>query len=190
MKKKWALMLALSLVVAAAPAAAAKKKEGNKPGVVMTEVVVIKASVEVVDHENRLLTLKGPEGNVVTVRVGEEVRNFHQIKTGDEIVAEYFDSIAVYVEKSGRKPAAGELDMVEVAPLGEKPAGIAVSTSEVKALVKDIDHKKRTVTLQGPEGRSVSLKVDKGVKNFDRVKKGDEVVVVHTEAVAIAVREP
>jgi hypothetical protein len=46
------------------------------------------------------------------------------------------------------------------------------------------------VTLRGPQGNAVMLKVDEQVKKFDQVKKGDEVVVRHTEAVAIAVQKP
>jgi hypothetical protein len=34
----------------------------------------------------------------------------------------------------------------------------------------------------------VTLKVDKDVKRFNEVKKGDEIVVRHTEAVAISVQ--
>jgi hypothetical protein len=43
------------------------------------------------------------------------------------------------------------------------------------------------VTLRGPQQKAVTLKVGKEAKRFDEVKKGDEVVVRHTEALAINV---
>ena len=46
------------------------------------------------------------------------------------------------------------------------------------------------MTLEGPEANSMTLKAHKGIKNFKQVKKGDEVVVRHTEALAIAVQKP
>ena len=56
------------------------------------------------------------------------------------------------------------------------------------ARVEDIDYKNRTVTLRGPQQKTVTLKVDKDVKKFNEVKKGDEIVVKHTEALAINVQ--
>jgi hypothetical protein len=60
----------------------------------------------------------------------------------------------------------------------------------VTAKVEAIDPQKRTVTLRGPQGNAVTLKVDEQVQKFDQVKAGDELVVRHTEAVAIAVQKP
>jgi len=56
------------------------------------------------------------------------------------------------------------------------------------ARAEDIDYKNRTVTLRGPQQKTVTLKVDKDVKKFNEVKKGDEIVVKHTEALAINVQ--
>jgi hypothetical protein len=60
---------------------------------------------------------------------------------------------------------------------------------ELKARVEDIDYKSRTVTLRGPQQKTATVKVSKDVKRFDEVKKGkgDEVVIRHTEAIAIDV---
>ena len=73
---------------------------------------------------------------------------------------------------------------------GEKPAGIAVEAVDVAATVQEIDKKKRTVTLKGPHGKLVTIKVDKSVKGFDNLKKGDSIHARYTEAVAISVEKP
>lgn len=57
----------------------------------------------------------------------------------------------------------------------------------MRARVEEIDYKNRTVTLRGPQQKTATLKVGKEVKRFDQVKKGDEVVVRHIEAMAITV---
>src|SRR5215510_2698071 len=46
-------------------------------------------SVESVDAAKRLITLKGPEGNVGEYSVGEQVQRLAEIKPGDKINAEY-----------------------------------------------------------------------------------------------------
>jgi hypothetical protein len=73
---------------------------------------------------------------------------------------------------------------------GAKPEGVVVNTTELTATVEAIDYAKRTVTLKGPEGNTVTLKVDESAKDFKNVKKGDQVVARFTEAVAISVQKP
>ncbi|MGO9689996.1 MAG: hypothetical protein ACLP2X_15830 [Syntrophobacteraceae bacterium] len=48
---------------------------------------------------------------------------------------------------------------------------------------------KRTVTLKGPEGKIRTYKVGKEVKKFKQVKKGDQVVLRVTEALALEVEK-
>ena len=43
--------------------------------------------------------------------------------------------------------------------------------------------------VKGPSGSTRTFKVGPEVTNLDAVRKGDEVVVRHTEAIAIAVTE-
>jgi hypothetical protein len=99
----------------------------------------------------------------------------------------YLDSIALVVRKSGEPPAASEMTAVEVAPKGQKPAGMMVSTVEVTGTVGAVDLNKRTVTLKGPEGKTRTLKVDPSVKRLAEVKKGDQVVARHTEALVLSI---
>ena len=79
---------------------------------------------------------------------------------------------------------------VALAPRAAKPGVTAVDTIEGTAKVEAVDHKARTVTLRGPQGNRLNLKVDKRVKKFDHMKAGDEVVIWHTEAIAVLVQAP
>jgi len=60
----------------------------------------------------------------------------------------------------------------------------------ITAEVVGIDRTKRTVTLKGPDGKSVTTKVDSSVKAFDILKVGDSVHARYTEAMAISVETP
>ena len=77
---------------------------------------------------------------------------------------------------------------MQVAAKGANPGGVAVETSEMTAVVEAINYKTRTVTLRGPQQKTVTLKVDDSVKRLNEVKKGDEIVVQRTEALAIDVK--
>jgi hypothetical protein len=170
----------------AAPGAAAKAR----PGVVIAETTSIKAKVDAVDVDKRLVTVTGPRGKTVTLKVGPEVKNLDQVKPGDQLVIRYLESIALFVRKGGEPPAATEATAVQVAPKGKKPAAVAVDTAEVTGTVEAIDYAKRTVTLKGPEGKTRTIKVDPSVKRLAEVKKGDQVVARYTEAIAISVQKP
>lgn len=169
-------------------AVAQEKMPAGKPGVVVINAASITATVEAIDYDKRTVALKGPRGNVVVLKVGPDVNNFKQIKAGDRVTTKYYESTAIFVRKPDEPPFAEEASAVQVAAPGEKPGAVAVDTMELKARVEDIDYKNRTVTLRGPQQKTATLKVGKDVKRFAEVKKGDEVVVRHTEAIAIDVR--
>ena len=66
--------------------------------------------------------------------------------------------------------------------------GAIVNTVEVSATVTAIDRAKREATLQGPEGRTRTVKVGPEAVNFDQVQVGDTVnVVLMRELVAFVV---
>ena len=190
MKKFLALFLT-GLALISLTACAAQKSGSEKPGALASRMVTLEATVEAINYKSRMVSLRGPKGNVVTMHVDERARNFHQIKVNDLVEAEYYESIALYVQKhDGSQPAAGEGTDVSLAPLGDKPGVTAVDTMVVKATVIEIDYDARTVVLSIPDGRHVTLSVDKNAPNFGKVKQGDQVVAQYTQALAIAVRKP
>jgi Cu/Ag efflux protein CusF len=137
------------------------------------------------------VTLQGKDGESVELVVGPEAKNFDQVKKGDEVTFEYLESVAVVVTPKGATPpAAGQAAYVETAKPGEKPHGRAVQTTTITATVEAIDYKARTVTLKGPAGNVRTFTVGPEAKRFDEVKKGDQVTLNVTEAVAISVSKP
>jgi len=194
MKRKLSLALALLLVVLLASVGFSQekktaKKTGPKPAGAMVDVVEVSAVVDAVDAAKRAVTLKVPDGTTRTFKVGPEVKNFDQIKAGDKVRATFYESVAVFVAKTGEKPSISEFGSVEVAPKGEKPGAVVVDTLEVTATVVKINYKKRTLSLKGPEGNVRTFTVDRSVRNFKNIKKGDDVYLRVTEAVAMAVEK-
>jgi translation initiation factor IF-1 len=155
--------------------------------IVLEDAVVMTAEVIGIDRMDRTVTLLGPEGNVVVVEVGPEARNFDQIEIGDQLEVKYYQSVAVYIDMHGNKPKSETAVVTARSPKGDKPAGIAVETVDISAQVHSIDRSTHSVTLKLHDGRIITTKVDKSVKIYDRLKKGDKVHVRYTEAFAISV---
>jgi Cu/Ag efflux protein CusF len=150
------------------------------------QTVSVTATVEAIDLPNRVVTLKGPKGNVFDLKVGEEAKNLPQVKVGDLVNVNYYESLAFQVTKPGQASTVQATSAVARAKPGEKPGGTVANQVTVTATVQAIDAKTRMVTLKGPEGKTKEIKV-KDPKNLKNVKVGDEVVFTYTEALAVSV---
>jgi len=179
------IILAIVAMLVAGPATAVKAQQGIE----LQEVAVVTAKVVGIDRADRHLTLRGPEGNDVTIEVDQAAHNFDQIEIGDQVKVEYYESVALYLGKHGEKPDATAGQIVARAAKGEKPAGVAVETIDVTATVQEIDKNNRTLTLKGPHGRLSTIHVDESVKGFENLQKGDSIHARHTEAIAISVEK-
>ncbi len=179
------IIVAMVAMLVAGPVTTVKAQQGIE----LNEVAVITAKVVAIDRADRHLTLRGSEGNDVTIEVGQAARNFDQIEIGDQVKVEYYESVALYLGKQGEKPDAAASQVVARAAKGEKPAGVAVETVDITATVQEIDKNNRTVTLKGPHGKLATIHVDKSVKGFDKLQKGDSIHARHTEAIAISVEK-
>jgi Cu/Ag efflux protein CusF len=149
--------------------------------------VTVTATVEDVDVAKRLVTLKDENGEVTELQVPKEVRNLPQVKKGDLVVATYHEAVAYEVFKAGTEMPGGQGSVVtERAKLGEKPHAGVAEVSSVTATIQAIDKAKSKVTLKGPEGNEVTVKV-KDPKKLEGVNVGDQVQLTYTRALAISV---
>jgi hypothetical protein len=152
----------------------------------LSQTEIMTALVVAIDKQDRTVTLLGSRGDVVTFEVGSEVKDFDRIQVGDHVNVEYYASVALYLGEPGTQPTADAGLIVARAPRGEQPARVAVGAVDVSAQVQDIDRSRRTVTLEGHDGRVVTFKVDKRMKAFDTLRVGDAIHARFTEAIAVS----
>jgi len=147
------------------------------------------ATVEAIDQSTRIVTLKGPEGNSVTFKAGDEVRNLAQVHVGDQVKFAYYESIAVRVLKKDEPfPPAAEASTAARAKKGDMPAGIFGKQESVNVTITAIDKKAKTATLKGEDGSSVTV-TPRDPERLNQVKVGDRLVLTFTEAVAVKVEK-
>ena len=150
------------------------------------QLVKLEATVEAIDLANREVTLKTKDGRVETVTVSEQVKKLGKVKAGDTVTVEYYESLTMSLNKTeGAAPAAAEAATEETTAEGELPGGLRTREIAVIAKVTAIDATANTVTLTGPKGNSVVLDVQPDV--LAKVKVGDLVNAVYSEALAVAV---
>ncbi len=159
-----------------------------KPGVVAVEVTEWTATVKSVDYAKKTVVLER-DGKTATVDASYAKR-LNEIKPGDVVKVAHIEELAIYVRKAEPGPMAAEARTVELAPKTQGPGGIVTDTKQVVANVEAIDYTSRTITLQRPDGSVRTFKVSDAVEKFDQIKKGDQVVLEFTEAIAISVEKP
>jgi len=192
MKKGLVVAAAVVFMLSLATGVFAQATKGatpvEQPRVVKERAAVMTATVQAIDLNTRIVTLKGPKGEVRDIKVGEEAVNLPQVKVGDLVTVKYYESLAIEVIKPGAVSGAGEKSAIVRAKPGEMPGGMAARQSTVTATVTAIDKKKGTISLKGPEGKTVVAKAE-DPKNLDKVKVGDELMITYTEALAISVEK-
>src|SRR5512136_361541 len=125
----------------------------TKPFVKKERFVTKMATVEAVDLDKRILTLKSEQGKIFDLRVGPRAKNLDQLKKGDMVIAKYYEATSEKVYKPGEAPKVAEgVAALETAKKGAKPGARAAVQATVTATIESIDKKKPSVTLKTVEG--------------------------------------
>ena len=181
------LSICLAVICAVSLTACATSTEQKELAVEKSRVVTVTATVEALDLASRMVTLRGPEGNTITFRADEAVKNLPQVEVGDQVVVRYYQSVAVRMAKPGESQGEAVFDLTTAKP-GERPAGMETTQVTITASIEAIDKERSLVTLKGPEGKVETVKV-MDPKNLEKVKVGDRIAITYTEALAISVEE-
>jgi hypothetical protein len=183
-----AIAAASTGAMAEKPAATAVAVEAKGPtGGAVAQAVEIEATVTAIDKAKRTVTLKGPRGNSAELAVSDEVKNLDQVKVGDTIKLKYYEALSLKLDKApGAKPGITYTEDLVRAKGGEKPAGAVQRKVTVVGTVTAIDEKAQLVTVRGPQGNEVEIKVQDAAK-LKNVKTGDLVKATYAEALVVSV---
>jgi hypothetical protein len=146
------------------------------------------AEVTAIDLAKREVTLKGSSGDEVTVTVGDAVKRLDEVKVGDFVQVDYLVSIAAEVRKPTKEEAKHPLEIMAAAgraPSDMAPAGGVARQFKVVTTIEALDRRNNTVTVKGPLGRYLTARVA-DPERLTKVRIGDTVVIVYTEAMAVS----
>jgi len=193
MKNNISMMLAaaafavpLALHAQNQPQAAVVVEKAPGAGAV-SEAIQVQGKIKSVDRKSRSVVIVGPSGNEILMTLGDEVRNFDQIKAGDLVTMTMVHALALELRKVANDGIRERVDSenVRAAKPGEKPGVVVEKSVRVIANVVAVNPKAQTVTLRGPK-RTLELAL-KDASTLQNVKVGDQVEAVYVEAVALNV---
>jgi hypothetical protein len=185
MKNRCAVVLASLLFLGTAGSVLAADDMAKKP-IVVSDKVTVKATVEAIDHTNRVVALKGPEGNVVELAVDPSVKRFDNLKVGDSVTAAYYESVAFDIKKPGTPMGVDKIATQTGKFTGDKPGGGVTDTTVSTVTILAIDPSVPAVTIKTSDGevRNHRVMYPEYLKD---IKVGDVVVVTKTKSLMISV---
>jgi hypothetical protein len=182
-------LTASALVVPCASPASAQADRMS--GIGLRDTVTTRATVKDIDQATRTVTLVNQQGETTTLKVGDQVRNLAQVKVGDTVVARYYASIAFVLAPPGTKLPDDSLTVAGGrARPGSLPAGVVGTKAIVTGLVVGVDPLAHTLSLVDPSGgrvRTLHVTDPRALRALTRIKVGDTITAVASEAVAVAV---
>jgi hypothetical protein len=180
-------MLTLQIAGAVQAAPAVEQSVTNTAsGQTKTQLVHAVATVKSVNKSDRSIVLKRDTGEEMTVEVPQAVKGFENVKPGDKVDVDYYESLAISTAPTGTKPSMTEHKGRAV----DMGGGISGRELKMSAEVVSVDPSANTVTFKGPKGnmRTIYVADPANQEKLPSLKPGQVVQFDYTEAVAAAIR--
>lgn len=167
--------------------------------------ITMTGTVEVIEVPERLITVVGPNGNVVAGIIDVDVKDIKEIKLKETVTIQFTQDVAVAIQKADgppntdgqafiknetsdmnmNAPVVAEQNWTETTPSG----GVSsLTTIEVTDTISAINRRKRTITFAGENNTTRTIQVPQGVSGFKGLEVGDMVVLEVTRAVIANVK--
>ncbi len=194
--KKIALVSAAVLMMGTSAVIAQNKPQAvvaveTAPGVLkVAEGVQFQGKFKSIDPKTRQVVIVGPNGNEFKTVLGDEVKNFNQIKVGDIVTLTHVEILVADIKKPSKVEIRERVETEKAAraKLGDKPAAAIERQVSIVADVTAVDDKKGTLTIRGAT-RTLDIKV-KDPSVLKGVKVGTQIEAMVTEIIAIEVTAP
>jgi Cu/Ag efflux protein CusF len=176
------LAIAAALSMGAATLATAPLADTVTPVAGAVSASEITGTVEVVNTETRLMTIRTPDGRFEVMHIPPQVERINQIKIGDKVSISETETVLVDVETGRDAGAMGAMgDTTVDREPGRKPAGTLVDTMKLYGKVESVDKAKSQVTVRGPNN-VVTLNV-KDPAILAKLKPGDGVIATYVRTI-------
>ncbi len=148
-------------------------------------------TVTEINKETREITLMGPEGNLNTIKAGDNVKRFDEIQKDDRIKFEFI----TYIKAEFREPTLTEraepLQIIAEAgkaPEDVAPGGVVGAMAKAVVTIEVLNRPFMLATVRGPAGNYISIPI-KDAAIFKQVHIGQELILTYAEAIAISLEK-
>lgn len=179
-----ALLVALLSVTAQA-------EHHEKEDTIRAVAISMEAEVVAIDLETREISLKGPDGDIVTLHSPERVVKLDDINVGDKVVTRYIAALEGEVREPTEEELAEPWLVVEEAGVSKEGDPAAIGGARIIRAVCTIEGMNRelgVVTIKDPRGK-LHLIGEVEPEKMEGVKLGQTIVMVYAEAMALTLEK-
>ena len=138
-----------------------------------TQTVTVSGTIESIDDSRHTINLRKADGNIETINVPVNVKQFDQFKVGDHVSATYNNTVTAKMNPAGEPPVdnmAGSTSMGQNVASG----GTAAMLRTMTVTVTDVDKAAGSISVAGPNNWRYSRRVADPAL-LDQIKAGDKI---------------
>ena len=143
--------------------------------------------VESVKYSDGTMVLRGRGTKRITVHVDKKAHNLRKIHPGDWLEVVEHEEVTVEGQKGGRAYSHEHSERI-AGPKTKVPTLRDEEVSTLAAKVVSIDHTKRTMLLEGPDGTRYEARVKPGIAHLENLHPGDTVKATIRKVVTMRIR--
>jgi hypothetical protein len=144
-------------------------------------VLTFHGKIVAVDPARRLVTLKGPNGEVLKLETEKE-KDLAARKVGERLLVRYFEGARVGREKPGR---GAPVHSLKDGMIAAEPGGPSGKQRAVVASVERVDETNQEITLKEPDGSLETIMIS-NPDYLSHLKVGDQVAITRPQALALS----
>jgi hypothetical protein len=133
-------------IVAATVLASMARTAAAQSKTVTSEMKVQKGTVEAIDPERRMVTLKKTDGTFVTIVAGPDITRFSEVKVGDTVTARYYENLVVRLKHPGESEVDSKVKSTTPS-YQELPGGTKATQRTITATITAIDPATPSITF-------------------------------------------
>lgn len=165
--------------------AIAENSGEDRPLALGAAAAEVTGKVMIVNTQQRVLTIRTPDGDFRVIHVPPEVKRLAEVKINDELTISYFEAVAVDLRKGGEGAPETVITKDVDREATARPAGSIEETITLTGIVEAIDKGSSKVTIRGPM-RVVTVSVEDPELLAD-VAVGDNVILTYVSEIAARV---
>ena len=155
----------------------------------ITKVVPVRgsATIQSIDAGTRRISLRNDKGEEDSFIAGPEVKRFAELKIGDCVTTNYYESIVLQVRRPGEASnAPGSVQSATTASNTTLPGGTIATQERKTVTVRSVDPSTMSIAVTTEDGKTVRHKVEDRT-HFERVRVGDRIDITYTVAFLVSV---
>jgi len=156
----------------------------------MVAVTKVTGTIQKVDADKRMMTLKLDDGKKKTLKVDRSVKDLDKFRPGDHVQMSYTEEVVMMAQPSDEGTVQlAKFGAADVQSEGDSPALVKVNTSVISGKIISIDPKRRRLTFEDPNGKKRAVKLSRRIKDqdLDKFKPGEAINMAITDEMVVAV---